>query len=69
MEGFESPFGLELLSTVHWVMTREDAQTQEAINQAVYAWSPAKRKFAPAQILLAAERLAKEGWTSVSAGS
>ena len=64
VNGFETPFGLELLSTVHWVMIREDAQAQEAINQAVYAWSPAKRKFSPAQIQLAAERLAMEGWTS-----
>jgi hypothetical protein len=26
VEGFESPYGLELLSTVHWVMTHEGGQ-------------------------------------------
>lgn len=65
-DGFETPFGLELLSTVHWVITREGARTPESISQAVYAWSPAKRKFTPAQIQLATERLVVEGWVSVS---
>ena len=28
VEGFETPFGLELLSTVHWVVAREGAQSR-----------------------------------------
>ena len=63
VSGFETPFGLELLSTVHWVMMREDARTEDQIAQAVYTWSPAKRKFSPAQIQLAAECLTVESWT------
>jgi O-acetyl-ADP-ribose deacetylase (regulator of RNase III) len=29
IEGFETPFGMELLSTVHWVAAREGAETVE----------------------------------------
>ena len=29
VEGFESPYGLELLATVHWVMSREGATQHE----------------------------------------
>lgn len=62
VEGFETPFGLELLATVHWVVTQEQAQEHESILRATYAWGPGKRQFAPAQIRLAAERLREEGW-------
>jgi len=31
VEGFESPFGLELLATVHWVATRERPTTEEEL--------------------------------------
>jgi hypothetical protein len=59
VEGFETPFGLELLSTTHWVITREH---KEDYVRAVHDWSPRKRQFAPTQIELAAERLRSEGW-------
>jgi hypothetical protein len=62
VDGFETPFGLELLTTVHWVVTQETAQTREDILQATYAWGPRKRQFTPAQIDLATERLRSEGW-------
>jgi O-acetyl-ADP-ribose deacetylase (regulator of RNase III) len=62
VEGFETPFGLELLATVHWVATQEQAQDDEDILRATYAWGARKRRFMPAQIKLAAERLRAEGW-------
>lgn len=62
VDGFETPFGLELLTTVHWVVTQETAQTREDILRATYAWGPRKRQFTTAQIDLAAERLRSEGW-------
>lgn len=62
VEGFETPFGLELLATVHWVATQEQAKDREGILQATYAWGSRKRQFTPAQIDLAAERLRSEGW-------
>lgn len=62
VEGFETPFGLELLATVHWVATQEQAQDDERILRAAYAWGPRKRQFTPAQIGLAADRLRSEEW-------
>jgi O-acetyl-ADP-ribose deacetylase (regulator of RNase III) len=68
VDGFETPFGLELLSTVHWVATQEKAHDDNDIERATYAWGPRKRQFTPAQIKLAMERLRGEGWlTSVIA--
>jgi hypothetical protein len=64
VEGFESPFGLELLSTVHWVMKNE---TVSAINDVVnhtYAWNERKRQFTPRQIELAMQVLVSKGWVA-----
>lgn len=62
VEGFETSIGLELLSTVHWLITKEKLQDQGVLVQAVYDWVPRKRRFTPAQIELAATRLRSEGW-------
>jgi O-acetyl-ADP-ribose deacetylase (regulator of RNase III) len=71
VEGFETPFGLELLSTVHWVATREGASTAEAVTARTYAWSDRKRRFSPRQIALALDVLDGKGWlrSTRSAGS
>ncbi|HNQ56171.1 MAG TPA: macro domain-containing protein [Candidatus Desulfobacillus denitrificans] len=62
--GFETPYGLELLATVHWVATREGATSAEAVAAAVHDWNPRKKQFTPAQIRLAAQRLTESGWTT-----
>jgi O-acetyl-ADP-ribose deacetylase (regulator of RNase III) len=67
VEGFETAFGLELLSTVHWVATHEGAADGDAIVGAVHAWGPQKRVFTPRQIRLTADRLADAGWIPASA--
>lgn len=59
---FETPFGLELLSTVHWVMSRDGASSSEEIVRAVYAWGERKKQFTPRQIVLASTVLAQKGW-------
>jgi O-acetyl-ADP-ribose deacetylase (regulator of RNase III) len=60
--GFESPFGMELLSTVHWVLSREEPDTQEQLVERIYAWNDRKRQFMPRQIALAADVLADHQW-------
>lgn len=62
VEGFESPFGLELLSTVHWVVKNEDAHSIEDVIEHTYAWNPRKQQFTERQIRLAADVLAKQEW-------
>jgi len=64
VEGFETPFGLELLSTVHWVATHGDAASVEDVTAATYAWNERKRQFNPRQIRLAVQVLADKGWIS-----
>jgi O-acetyl-ADP-ribose deacetylase (regulator of RNase III) len=64
VDGFETPFGLELLSTVHWVMTECQARDDDAIERETYAWNSRKRQFSPAQIALAAGRLRREAWVT-----
>jgi hypothetical protein len=62
VDGFETPFGLELLSTVHWVMTRETPDSPEGVTRAVHAWGDQNRQFTPRQIELAAQVLSHKGW-------
>ena len=64
VEGFETSFGLELLATVHWVMTVQRADSVPAIEKATYSWSPRKQQFSRAQIGLAADRLRSQGWVA-----
>lgn len=62
LEGFESPFGIELLSTVHWVATKERAESDDAVVAAVHGWGLRKHMFTARQIRLTARRLADQGW-------
>jgi len=62
VEGLESPYGLELLATVHWIATREHAATPDELVARFYAWAERKKRFSRGQILLAARVLAAKGW-------
>jgi O-acetyl-ADP-ribose deacetylase (regulator of RNase III) len=62
VEGFESPFGLELLATVHWLIKRENAMSPKQLTELFYRWANRKRQFFPEQIELAASTLRRRGW-------
>ncbi len=62
VEGFESPFGLELLSTVHWIASREQVQSVDDIVRRTYAWNDRKKQFSRRQIELAIDVLSRKGW-------
>ncbi|MGI9228904.1 MAG: type II toxin-antitoxin system antitoxin DNA ADP-ribosyl glycohydrolase DarG [Gammaproteobacteria bacterium] len=66
VDGFESSFGLELLSTVHWVMKHEKANTADDIVNRVYAWSERKQQFTPRQIHLARDVLLNNSWLGLN---
>lgn len=66
VEGFETPFGLELLSTVHWTAKRRETIAVEDVVAGVYAWGARKSQFSPLQIRLALDMLTKRGWLSPS---
>ena len=65
VDGFESPFGLELLATVHWI-ANEQAQPAdpEEITTLAYAWNEKKKQFSYRQIDLAFKVLSEKGWIS-----
>ena len=45
IEGFESSFGLELLSTVHWIASEEKILAFDDIVNRTYAWNERKKQF------------------------
>lgn len=70
IEGFETPYGMELLATTHWVACRGGptsggvpaADEGEAVDQ-IHAWNPRKQQvFKPEHIRTAWVQLAQQGW-------
>lgn len=62
VEGFESPVGMELLATVHWLIHHEGVSTAGEAVEKTHAWNNRKKKFTSRQIHLAYERLVANGW-------
>lgn len=62
VHGFESPTGLELLSTVHWVVQHEHALSLDDVVTHVHAWNVRKQQFTSRQIGIALDVLASKGW-------
>ena len=64
IEGFETPYGMELIATVHWIATREPhAQTGREAVIAVHSWNERKRQILREPHILAAwRRLEGAGW-------
>ena len=62
VDGFESPFGLELLATVLWVACEEGARTPDEVVRQVYRWGPRKHQFSERQLGIARDVLASQGW-------
>jgi len=69
VSGFESPFGLELLATVHWLHKQEQPSSISELVQLFHAWSPRKQQFSPRQIQIASAVLADQGWVDPLAES
>ena len=67
VEGFESSFGLELLTTVHWVVTEHPTATEEEVIDHTYGWDLRKRQFSERQIRLALQVLREKGWLATNA--
>lgn len=70
IEGFETPFGMELLGTVHWVM-QHDANPEDIddVVARVQAWSERKRsQMKDGHVRAAWTRLREQGWV-VSSGA
>lgn len=66
IDGFETPFGMELLATVHWVVRRESANSVDEAAAKVYSWNPRKKMFREDDIRLAWDSLGNGGWLAQS---
>jgi O-acetyl-ADP-ribose deacetylase (regulator of RNase III) len=64
IEGFQSPYGMELLATVHWVATREPGVREfEQVVGAVRNWNERKATMMqPIHLRAAWDRLCAQGW-------
>jgi len=64
IDGFQSPYGMELLATVHWVATHEpNVRTLDQAIQVVHAWNERKASLMPALHVRAAwDRLTAQNW-------
>ena len=69
IEGFETPYGMEMLATLHWV-AQEDAQAAQDCEVAikrVQEWSDRKKNlFKPRHLKIAWEHLKTQGWLTQS---
>jgi O-acetyl-ADP-ribose deacetylase (regulator of RNase III) len=65
IDGFESPYGLELLATTHWAANQDGARNADEAIDTVRRWSARKeRLFTPDHIRVAWDRLDATGWLS-----
>jgi len=65
IDGFETPYGMELLTTILWSAKDNVAVANEpgAAVQAIHLWSDRKRRlFNPDHVRIAWERLRTMGW-------
>jgi O-acetyl-ADP-ribose deacetylase (regulator of RNase III) len=63
IEGYESPYGMELLSSVHFLSVSEGITTQPGMSVALEAWNDHKRASFPEPAVTAAlERLKGDGF-------
>ena len=62
VDGFESSFGLELLTTVHWIVNEKREFVFDEIVNDIYAWDKRKRQFSKRQIEIGYQVLCEKGW-------
>ncbi len=62
VEGFESPMGMELLSSVYWVVNQESVSSGDDLVRQVHALNERKQKFTPRQISIALKKLSDKRW-------
>lgn len=62
VDGFETPFGLELLSSVHWLIDKEDATSKQEVIESLHGWTSKKRQFSDHQVGIAIDILMGKKW-------
>ncbi|GAC13734.1 type II toxin-antitoxin system antitoxin DNA ADP-ribosyl glycohydrolase DarG [Aliiglaciecola lipolytica] len=63
IDGYQSPYGVELLSTVHWVNKNEGASNPNEALRAIHKWNDRKKVLmTPLHVEAAWKRLEQTGW-------
>ena len=62
VEGFAPHAGLELITTVHWLVTREQSRTIEDMMRRAFIWNRSKRHLTTELVTAAVNRLAEKRW-------
>lgn len=63
IDGYETPYGMELLSSVHFLFAIEGITTQPEMSEALDAWNDHKRaSFSRSAVTAALERLREDGY-------
>ena len=66
IQGFESPYGMELLATVHWLATKDNAKDIEDVVKKVGEWSSRKAEIIQEKhIKIAYNLLTQKKWLHV----
>lgn len=60
IEGYESPFGMELLATVHFVVAQENASNLDGVIEHVHAWNARKKNLMKPEYIARAFNRLKE---------
>ena len=68
VDGFETPYGMELLASVHWIIAHDKTAVDvDAAIQQVHQWNDRKRQLLkPEHIRIAWDRLHSTGWLASS---
>ncbi len=66
IQGFETPYGMELLATVHWVAKHEGAAEIDEVVTGVYAWNSRKKMFPVDHIQVAMDVLKQQNWIELA---
>lgn len=63
IDGFQSPFGMELLASVHWVAKQEGAKDAQQALQKIQSWNPRKNQLMQANHVESAwQQLQQQQW-------
>ncbi len=62
IEGFETAYGMELLSTVYWVIRHENATSLKTTIEKTHAWNERKQMFTKDHISVTRDVLRKRKW-------
>ncbi|MGV6850754.1 MAG: type II toxin-antitoxin system antitoxin DNA ADP-ribosyl glycohydrolase DarG [bacterium] len=63
IQGYQTPYGMELLATVHWALKQPNVETFAQLVDYVHGWNSRKKQLMkPEHIELARERLVQYHW-------